>query len=567
MSEEEKIVAPKVVVRKVVKKVVSSVPKTAEESTVASKPIAKTIVKTTVKPTIKDTDSEIKPVVKKIIKPVLKTIDKPIDVTATQSSSKPIAKPLEKISSNINEESKMSAIAQPIDKTISKPKKKPIEKTVQKKSKTPLILILITLVLLMGGIGLYFTKSGGSSNNGGDNQNSSSGGSIFDKIMPAANAALIIPTATRLPTGAPLWVHLVNSAGDAEALKNGPAKALNAYKELKEASPFVLLTPVPPKEGWLKPDKIKELAAEIQKTMKDQKCDATRLVISGEGVGTTAALLLAGELNGAVGAVLGIGAPSEEAFVEVERFRYVPIRFLAPASDKDAVGWTQKIAGDLRGMGCAVSVTEISPSPNLIGGAWGAPEIWAWMVTRRVADANTRAGIDSLLAWSAPKRPAGIALTAKPAVVDEAKLLKGSLFGEYFDGVAFNTKILDRMDKSINIPDRAYQLPDNKADNVSVRWTGLIKIDKEGVYTFYSSSDDGQRVLVGGVAVVDDWADHGATEKSGTIKLAVGWYTLVVEHYQGGGGGSITSWWSGPGFEKKLIEGDAIATLKPNPGK
>lgn len=561
MSEDEKSVAPKIVIRKIVKKVVRADPKAGAEENVASQQIAKPMVKAMVKPITQDTNSDVKPAIKKIFKIVINTTEKPIRNTATQSTVKPIVKPLEKISSNEIEKSKINSIAQPIDKTFAKPKKKPIKVVAEKKSRKPLILILSSLVLFIGGIGWYFTKSGGRSNNSVDSS------SFFDKIMPVANAAVIIPVASRLPTGAPLWVHLVNSDGDAEALKNGPAKALNAYKELKAASPFVILTPVPPKGGWLIPGEIKILAAEVQKVLKDEKCDANRLVISGEGVGTTAALLLAAELNGAVGVVLGIGSPSEEAFVEIKRFRYVPIRFLAQAADKDAVGWSQKIAGDMRASGCAVTVTEISPSPDLIGGAWSAPEIWAWMVTRRVPDASTRAGIDSLLVWSASKPIAGLSLTAKPVVIDETQLVKGGLLGEYFDGVAFNKKILDRVDKSIEIPDRAYQLPENKAENLSVRWTGLIHIVREGNYTFFSSSDDGQKLMIGNVVVIDDWNDHGATEKSGEIKLPVGWYNLVVEHYQGGGGGSITSWWKGPDFEKKVIGGDSVAMLKTKTGK
>lgn len=553
MTEEEKPTIKKVVVKKVVKKVAPA--KSTSQVTNSSQPVVKTIsgAETKTINTSIATAKTLKPKVSSDVKS--KTATKPVESQSTKLLAKP------------NAETVKSPMTQPLSSEAAKTKKRPVVKQNKKSSKLPLILIALLLLGVAGGTAIFFNKPGQEASG---NSNKQGGGGMLpfiNNLLPVANASLILPQVGRLSERAPIWVHLVNSAGDAEALKNGPSKALNAYKELKEASPFVIFTPVPPKEGWLKPGKMKELAAEIQTIIKNQKCDASRLVISGEGVGTTAALILAGELNGAVGAVLVMGTPSEEAFSEIDKFRYVPLRFLAPASDKDAVGWAHKIAGDLRASGCAVTVTEISPSPNLISGAWGAPELWAWMVTRKVADANTRAGIDSLLAWSSPKPPPGVSLTAKPVVIDESQTVKGAILGEYFDGTAFNKKILERMDKSINIPERTYQLPENKADNLSVRWTGLLKIEKEGVYTFFSASDDGQKVLVGGVPVVDDWADHGVTEKTGTIKLAVGWYNFVVEHYQGGGGASIVVSWQGPGFDKKIIGEENLYTLKQKQGK
>jgi hypothetical protein len=494
-----------------------------------------------------------KVVVRKVIKKVVrKSSDQPTIISNSEKStmSSTATTPLKKNSEIKNIPTKKLPLPKPKAENIAKP--------IEKKRKFPMIFMLaIGVGVILVGTAIYLMSHSNKTDKNVDDKN------IFQKTTtPSSNAALILPIAARLPAGAPLWVHLVNSAGDAEALKNGPAKALNAYKELKAASPFVILTPTPPKEGWLAEGKIKLVAKEVQTVLKDQKCDASRLVISGEGVGTTAALLLAAELDGAVGAVLGIGAPSEESFQEIARFRYVPLRFLVPAADKEAVGWAQKIAGDLRASGCAVTVTEISPSPSLIGGAWGAPEIWAWMVTRRVPDANTRAGIDALLAWSAPKPPAGQSMTAKPTKVDETQLVKGGLLGEYFDGVAFNSKLLERIDKKIAIPDRAYQLPNGKADNLSVKWSGYVHIENEGLYTFFSRSDDGQRLTIGGVGVIVDWVDHGETEVSGVIKLGVGWYDITIEHYQGGGGGSIAAFWQGPKFERKAIEGDSFAVLK-----
>jgi len=38
-------------------------------------------------------------------------------------------------------------------------------------------------------------------------------------------------------------------------------------------------------------------------------------------------------------------------------------------------------------------------------------------------------------------------------------------------------------------------------------------------YTFYTISDDGVKVWVNGVLLINNWTDHGTKEDSGKIKL------------------------------------------------
>jgi hypothetical protein len=82
------------------------------------------------------------------------------------------------------------------------------------------------------------------------------------------------------------------------------------------------------------------------------------------------------------------------------------------------------------------------------------------------------------------------------------------------------------------------------ADNFSVRWTRTLGFTP-GTYRFYASCDDGVRVLVDGVRVVNAWRDQNLPNTTtGDITLGSGQHTVVVEYYEHGGGASAHVWWN-----------------------
>lgn len=87
------------------------------------------------------------------------------------------------------------------------------------------------------------------------------------------------------------------------------------------------------------------------------------------------------------------------------------------------------------------------------------------------------------------------------------------------------------------------------ADTFSVRWTGQFRIDVAGTYTFRYVTDDGQRLWIDGIKVLDTWSpgDVTANNVTGGITLAPGWHDLVVEQTeQGGGASAVLTVESGP---------------------
>lgn len=73
-------------------------------------------------------------------------------------------------------------------------------------------------------------------------------------------------------------------------------------------------------------------------------------------------------------------------------------------------------------------------------------------------------------------------------------------------------------------------------DDFAVRWSGQLRIDTAGDFTFRYTTDDGQRLWIDGARVLDtfDDATHDAT--TSPIHLEPGWHDLVVDQTEATGG-------------------------------
>ena len=71
------------------------------------------------------------------------------------------------------------------------------------------------------------------------------------------------------------------------------------------------------------------------------------------------------------------------------------------------------------------------------------------------------------------------------------------------------------------------------SNNFSARWTGSLLAPSSGSYLFQTVSDDGVRVWVNGVQVINNWSDHSSTTNtSAALTLQAGVrYAVRVEYY------------------------------------
>jgi hypothetical protein len=91
-----------------------------------------------------------------------------------------------------------------------------------------------------------------------------------------------------------------------------------------------------------------------------------------------------------------------------------------------------------------------------------------------------------------------------------------------------------------------------RADDVAVVFEGYVFAPFTGLYTFFTESDDGSRLLIGNTVVVNNDGLHGMVEQSGTINLANGLHRMRIEFFERGGGAGLIARWSGP-FAKQVI--------------
>ncbi len=129
------------------------------------------------------------------------------------------------------------------------------------------------------------------------------------------------------------------------------------------------------------------------------------------------------------------------------------------------------------------------------------------------------------------------------------------LAGYYYDNINFTGTTVTRLDPNVNFDwGTGAPVAGIGADTFSVRWSGQVRAKVTGTTTFYTTSDDGVRLFVNNVQVVNNFTDHSPTENSGTIALTAGTlYDVRMEYYENGGGAVARLAWSGPGLAKEFI--------------
>jgi alpha-L-fucosidase len=95
--------------------------------------------------------------------------------------------------------------------------------------------------------------------------------------------------------------------------------------------------------------------------------------------------------------------------------------------------------------------------------------------------------------------------------------------------------------------------PRKEVEHFGFEYNGCIKIPTDGVYMFYTSSDDGSRLYIGSELVVDNDGLHGMSEKSGIVALAKGFHPIRVTFFEKTGSDDLKVSYKGPGLNKQVI--------------
>jgi alpha-L-fucosidase len=95
--------------------------------------------------------------------------------------------------------------------------------------------------------------------------------------------------------------------------------------------------------------------------------------------------------------------------------------------------------------------------------------------------------------------------------------------------------------------------PKVENDLFGFEYVGFIKVPEQGIFVFYTESDDGSRLYIGDKLVVDNDGLHGMTEKKGVIPLATGLHPIRVLYFERDGSEGLKVSYEGPGIKKQEI--------------
>ena len=125
---------------------------------------------------------------------------------------------------------------------------------------------------------------------------------------------------------------------------------------------------------------------------------------------------------------------------------------------------------------------------------------------------------------------------------------QNGLKADYYDGTNFERFVGTRIETKIDYYwyDSA-PFEDMNPHECSVRWTGQLMSPKTGDFTFSARVDDGIRVWVGGVQVIDNWQLNDVGYSNGAVHLKEGlYYDLKIEYFNALNEAELKLYWTLP---------------------
>lgn len=134
------------------------------------------------------------------------------------------------------------------------------------------------------------------------------------------------------------------------------------------------------------------------------------------------------------------------------------------------------------------------------------------------------------------------------------------LLGIYFNNLDFTGTSLMKIDPSINFNwGSGAPATGIAGDTFSVRWTGYVVPRYTQSYTFFAKTDDGVRLWVNNVQIINNWRNQSAKEVSGSISLVAGQrYPIRMDYYENGGKAVAELRWSSSSQIKQLIPSEQL---------
>ncbi len=142
---------------------------------------------------------------------------------------------------------------------------------------------------------------------------------------------------------------------------------------------------------------------------------------------------------------------------------------------------------------------------------------------------------------SSPPRSARFRRGKLTAPVASPATVKDGLEVAYYEGKAERVADLEALPlRRRSVARQPSLLSFARREGWGARFTGLIRIPSDGVWTFRLSSDDGSRLWIGDELVVDFDGLHSADERTGSVALMAGLHPFRLDYFQAGGGRALS---------------------------
>jgi hypothetical protein len=213
-----------------------------------------------------------------------------------------------------------------------------------------------------------------------------------------------------------------------------------------------------------------------------------------------------------------------------------------------------------QGSGVYASTTIVIQAPE------ATPYPTLTLVPTRVPPTPTFTGMPTLTATPLPVLPTATRPTAtptRPAYPDWR--------AEYFANTLLTgSPVVVRNDPAVDFNwGRNAPAAGMPVDNFSARWTRQLSFPATQPYRFVLRSDDGVRLWIDNVLVIDEWHSAAATTYTRDVNLTAGWHAFRIEYYEGGGDAYVQFSiqtvptivnWKGEYFANKTLSGQPALT-------
>lgn len=76
------------------------------------------------------------------------------------------------------------------------------------------------------------------------------------------------------------------------------------------------------------------------------------------------------------------------------------------------------------------------------------------------------------------------------------------------------------------------EIATGREDHFALKFTGYLKVEEEGMYTFRLRSDDGARLYIADRLVIDNDGSHSASSRDGYIALKAGYHPIEIQYFE-----------------------------------